>query len=351
MLGALIGSLNFLRAQIPRASLYLRALHSALTRGVNESGWSGFTTFSRATTSELLWWQRKVSLNSPYSFAPRVSQATLTSAASELGWGATLLIGTHLFETYGFFLTSDSLASSNQRETAAVLRSLHNFKPLLAAAGIHAMTVRSDNSATVCNLERRGVGLPLLHLTREIFKILTELDLRLKVVHLPGKQNELVDALSRMEISGDYSLLHPVYQRGIAALQVNPTTDLFDHRLNMKLPRFVALPGKLAGGAVALDAFSMDWTQELPYIFPPVQLVPRVLRLLLEFRTRAILVAPRWTGQAWWTTIHQASSRIVELGPSAEVLAPGPTMTCSKVAIKFPPGIFIMALIDPSPRL
>ena len=130
-----------------------------------------------------------------------------------------MLIGTHLFETYGFFLTSDSISSGNQREAAAVLRSLHNFKRLLASAEIHAMTVRSDNAATVCNLERQGAGLPLLHLTREIFKILTELDLRLKVVHLPGKQNELVDALSRTEISNNYSLSHSAYQRGIAALQ------------------------------------------------------------------------------------------------------------------------------------
>jgi hypothetical protein len=37
-LGGLIGSLNFLRAQIPRASLYLRTLQSVLAAGVRLLG-------------------------------------------------------------------------------------------------------------------------------------------------------------------------------------------------------------------------------------------------------------------------------------------------------------------------
>jgi hypothetical protein len=46
-LAVLIGCLNFLPAQIPRASLYLRALHTALE-------WMGFDT--RRVLSELLFW-------------------------------------------------------------------------------------------------------------------------------------------------------------------------------------------------------------------------------------------------------------------------------------------------------
>ena len=147
----------------------------------------------------------------------------------------------------------------------------------------------------------------------------------------------------------DYALTHQAFQRGIAALQANPTIDLFAHRLNAKLSRVVALPGSLSEGAVALDAFKMDWFGELPYIFPPVQLVARVLQLLVDSHTRAILVVPRWTGQPWWTTVQQMSTRLVELGTSTEVLLPGPAMTASSVTIKLPPGTFMMALFDPRP--
>jgi hypothetical protein len=37
-LAGLVGSLNFLRAQVPRASLYLRTMHSALTSMVASVG-------------------------------------------------------------------------------------------------------------------------------------------------------------------------------------------------------------------------------------------------------------------------------------------------------------------------
>jgi hypothetical protein len=39
-LASLIGSLSFLRAQLPRAGLYLRALHTNLTNGVLSNGWN-----------------------------------------------------------------------------------------------------------------------------------------------------------------------------------------------------------------------------------------------------------------------------------------------------------------------
>jgi hypothetical protein len=59
-LGSIIGCLNFLRCQIPRASLYLRILHTSLAKAVRSTGWNDFTTLSRAIVTELLWWRRIV---------------------------------------------------------------------------------------------------------------------------------------------------------------------------------------------------------------------------------------------------------------------------------------------------
>jgi hypothetical protein len=44
-------------------------------------------------------------------------------------------------------------------------------------------------------------------------------------------------------------------------LRVRPTIDLFAHALNRKLPLFVAIPGALAAGAVATDAFAYSELQ------------------------------------------------------------------------------------------
>jgi hypothetical protein len=216
----LIGSLNFLRAQFPRASLYLRSLHSDLARMVASVGWIGSSTLTYAVRSELLFWWRNAEENKAYCFAQRVSQAQLTTDACEGGWAGHLGIGSLLLHTSGHYYPSDGLTSSNQCETAGVLRSLKYFATTLQQYQIHALTILCDNTVTVINLQRQGAGRPLLHLTRAIFRLLYSLDIRLFVSHIPGKGNDFVDALSRMEVTGDYSLKSDVYRNALQMLQV-----------------------------------------------------------------------------------------------------------------------------------
>jgi hypothetical protein len=86
-LASLIGSLTFLRAQFPRASLYLRTCHSALTEMVSSVGWTGSCILPRRVSSELQFWLRNIGLNTAFCFAPRNSAGTLTTDACEQGWG------------------------------------------------------------------------------------------------------------------------------------------------------------------------------------------------------------------------------------------------------------------------
>jgi hypothetical protein len=113
---------------------------------------------NRKITSELLWWSRNIIWNTPFDFAFRPSQATLTTDAAEAGWGALLLLGNQFYTTSGFFLPFDSLPTSNQRKTSAVLRALIHFLPTLEAEKIRALTIQSDNMTTVCNLARQAAG-------------------------------------------------------------------------------------------------------------------------------------------------------------------------------------------------
>ena len=211
-LGSLIGSLNFLRAQFPRASLYLRTLPGALTEMVNSVGWTGSCLLSRRVQFELQFWSRSITWNRPFCFAPRSSQGLLTTDACEDGWGAHIEIGSLSQHTSGSFSPSDGLTSSNQRETAAVLRALTFDKEPLRLYKIRALTIQSDNTVTVYNIQRQGVGPALLTLMRAIFSLLLELDIRVSARHIPGVENSLTDALSRMEASGDYALRPELYK-------------------------------------------------------------------------------------------------------------------------------------------
>jgi hypothetical protein len=77
--------------------------------------------------------------------------------------------------------------------------------------------------------------------------------------YVPGADNVLTDALSRMDTAGDYELLPDVFWDGARALGSNPTIDLFASRYNHKLACFAALPGKSAGGAVVEDVLMLSW--------------------------------------------------------------------------------------------
>jgi hypothetical protein len=177
--------------------------------------------------------------------------------------------------------------------------------------------------------------------------LLYKYDIRLHVSHIPGIQNVLVDALSRMEITGDYQLRPEIYQTCTAMLRVNPTIDLFAHNQNNKCPRFVALPGVRSEGAVALDAFDVqDWSKEVAYLFPPVQIIGRVLQRILDDKAVAVIVVPKWPSQPWWGLLRPIALSIVELGESKDVLLPGPRMRESDSDKKLPPGLFVMALVS-----
>ena len=339
-LGSLIGSLNFLRSQIPRASLYLRTLHGALTKGVNSAGWNGYVTLGPQIISELRFWYRNISYNTPFDFRRRPAQGILTTDAAEPGWGAELEIGSQSLITFGSFSKQESLASSNLRETRGVLRALLYFSPLIQQRQIHALHVRSDNMVTVYNLRRQGASINLLNETRQIFSLLQKLDVRITVAHVPGIQNTLADALSRMDLVGDYQLKDEAFQRGIAEMNINPSIDLFANSSNHKCRRFLALPGPLAVGALALDALNYSWEGETPYVFPPVQIIPRILQKLRKEVNSAVLVVPEWISRPWWNLMQQNAVRMVRLGRAEDVLKAGPSLAIDNR--KLPPGYFIM---------
>jgi hypothetical protein len=139
----------------------------------------------------------------------------------------------------------------------------------------------------------------LLKLTREIFKKLMKMNIRVRAMHVPGVENVLTTALSRMEATG-YELKMDVYVEAVHLLQVYPTIDLFASCKNAKSERLVVRPGPLQQGAMAVDAFSLpSWNLDVPYLFPPVQVIDRVLRRLQMEKIRAVVAVPKWTLQAW----------------------------------------------------
>jgi hypothetical protein len=148
-----------------------------------------------------------------------------------------------------------------------------------------------------------------------------------------------------MERSGDYALKQEIFDQAVRLLGVTPTVDLFASQDNRKVQKFVALPRNRSVGASHLDAFSRSWTDEVPYIFPSLSLLPRALNQIRTDGGIALVVAPVWIGQPWWSLLVDMAVAAVILGKSKEVLIPGPVMVQSNVKLEVLPGRLLMALV------
>ena len=82
---------------------------------------------------------------------------------------------------------------------------------------------------------------------------------------------------------------------------MKPDIDLFASRLNYRLKPYVSY--KPNPGAVAVDAFSIQWSQYVFYAFSPFSVIMRTLQKIQQDQATGLLLAPFWPTQAWWPTL------------------------------------------------
>ena len=78
-----------------------------------------------------------------------------------------------------------------------------------------------------------------------------------------------------------------------------PDIDCFASRSNCQLPSYISF--KPDPFTTYVDAFTVNWHKFKPYIFPPFNLISRILQKIRVDRTKtALCVFPKWPSQAWW---------------------------------------------------
>jgi hypothetical protein len=83
-----------------------------------------------------------------------------------------------------------------------------------------------------------------------------------------------------------------------------------------------------------------DWRGEVPYLFPPVQMIPRVLQKVAMEQITAVMVLPEWPSRPWWNLMRGMAVAQGRLGKSEVALRPGPSL--EQRLAKVPPGEFLM---------
>ena len=180
-------------------------------------------------------------------------------------------------------------------ELEGVFRALKDFSPHVVG---RVVRVRSDNTTTVAYINKQGGtrSLALWKVSWNLHRWCMTHDVRLRAIHLPGKENSIADALSRLQDSKlEWSLNDDTVKLVWTRLGV-PEVDLFATALNHKLPKYCSLIPHPCVWRV--DALSVTWSYMSVYAFPPFALVPLVLeQLSRSLGCEMILIAPCWPGR------------------------------------------------------
>ena len=292
-----IGKLVASEPGVEYAMLFVKPLEMIKERElkIHKGNFDSFMKVPLIVYTTLDWWIE----NLPYCFK-KVShgnpQLVLYSDSSNLGWGA--YNKTMDIKTGGDWSIQEQTLHINVLELKACKLALFTF--CKNEHNIHVQ-IFLDNSTSVSYINKLGGKKPELNdIARSIWLWCIDRNIHLTAAHVAGSLNVEADEMSRKKGNDDleWSLDESVFNK-LKNRHPNLEIDLFASRLNHKLPCYVSrFPEP---DAWAVDAFSLIWSNNSFYIFPPFSLIPRILQKLEEDRTTDVfLVAPIWTTQIWW---------------------------------------------------
>ncbi|KAA6371932.1 MAG: putative reverse transcriptase [Streblomastix strix] len=342
----LIGKLNYLRLQFQEASLFLNTMDHQKAQAARLRGWNTTMIMNKMAIPDINWWIVKLKANTPAQLIQIPPQMTMTTDAAPSGWGSTLEKEQEMIATaHGTWNRRQAKLTSNNREIKAITQGLRSFAKTLKNFPIESLAIRSDNSTAVFDIRKWRASTSLIKEIKQVHQTIEKLRIQIQITHLPVVKNVIADALSRLSRAGDYKLKEKIFKQTCLQMNLNPTIDLFSQHFNNLLPRFMSTIRR--HGEIAIDALNQTWKMELPWIHPPIPLLPAVLKKIREEQIETMIIAPLWPGQIWYTELVNENARSLMLCWSNEILEPGTSLI--KKNLKLPPGKICCFLMDRRP--
>ena len=290
-----LGYLASLVDVLPDCRLHMRPLQLHLLRHYrpNRDSLTRLVPLPPAIRLHFLQWSRREFLNSGNPLRVPQPTVTVTTDASRLGWGGHCLGNA----AFGDWPRSGPLPHINVLEFQAVLLSLHSFLPLVHHQSV---LIRTDNITVAAYINRQGGthSTQLNTLAAQLWTWCRREGIIPSASYIPGQENLIADFLSRGRVLPSEWTLHPQVMDRITRVVGPLGVDLFASSLNARLQRYCSRV--LDPAAWRIDAFSFRWEGFRGYAFPPIALIPRVLRKVQEDQAWVLLIAPWWPRRNWF---------------------------------------------------
>ncbi|XP_041446270.1 uncharacterized protein LOC121403038 [Xenopus laevis] len=313
VLGSMVSAIE----AVPFAQIHLRPLQSSILATWKGGSLNQPVRLSPATKEALRWWLSPENLAVGQSWATPDWRVMATDASLQ-GWGATW----ENHSAQGRWSPAESRLPINILELRAVKLALSQWSHLLR---LQSVRIQSDNVTTVAYINRQGGtrSQKALAEAREILQWAEQNSVRLSAIHIPGVANTKADLLSRNQLDPGEWELHPEAFDQLVSIWGRPSIDLMASRRNRKVSTFFArYRDPLAAG---VDAMTQHWQFKLAYVFPPLPMLPRVLKKLKQSRATVIVVAPFWPRRTWFSDLQELSvAPPVRLDGRPDLLQQGP---------------------------
>jgi ribonuclease HI len=291
-LAQVIGNLISAVPGIKYGWLYTRNLERNKLKSLKCGSYESYVSISQESKTELLWWQHHL-LAGYNDIRTDDYKITIYTDASLSGWGAAC----ENSSTHGFWGRLEKQLHINHLELLAVFHGLRAFAKDLQNCNI---LLRVDNTTALAYINRMGsVHSKVLHeLALQIWQWCEIRNIFLVASYIPSSENTRADAESRAQPDIlEWELNKGIFQK-IARTFGSPNIDLFASMNNAKCKRFCSW--KPDPTSEAVDAFTICWSNEHFYAFPPFSLMSRVLQKIYNDQATGIVVAPYWSTQPWF---------------------------------------------------
>ena len=262
----------------------------------NKGNFSAKISLPNECKQDLIWWLENLSSAKSRICKGKIS-ICLESDASGNGWGGCLVLEGEKQSTGGNWAKEEQNHHINYLELLGAWLTVQSFCKEIKNTHIKLL---SDNTTAIAYINNMGGTKEKCNeLAHQIWLWCIEQNNWLTATHLPGKLNTTADKESRsVHDNTEWKLNCKLFQLIIGTWKT-PTIDLFASRLNYQLPVYCSY--KPDPGALAVDAFCIDWKPHFFYAFPPFNQISRTLRKIEEDKAEGILVVPAWPTQPWYS--------------------------------------------------
>ncbi|XP_066600758.1 uncharacterized protein [Prorops nasuta] len=246
---------------------------------------------------DLRWWKQNLPVRIHY-IKDGYYDRTIYTDASSTGWGAT--DGTR--EIFGIWSDKERNYHINYLELLTVKIALFELASKLRNVQI---LLRVDNTTALSYLNKMGAVRVdnLGTLARKIWQWAEQRDIILFTSYIASAENTIADKLSRISQDDIEWELNGKWCQIIIETFGIPSIDLFASAKNRKCEKFVSwIPQK---NAYCIDAFTLNWSNEFFYAFPPFALILKMLVKIKRENATGIIVVPLWRNQPWFPILEE----------------------------------------------